>query len=160
MKRIVLDTNCLLMSIPQHSPYRIVWTQFLLGEFELCVSNEILEEYQEILARKTTPSIASNVVSIMLNAPNICLVTPYYRFGLIASDVDDNKFVDCAIASGADFLVTNDAHFKVLAQTPFPKVNTLSLPEFCSALRDYNYGTSENLLLNEPSIPYGQDWQL
>lgn len=83
MKRVVLDTNCLLMSIPQHSPYRDVWTRFLLGEFELCVSNEILEEYQEILAKKTTPSIASNVVSIMLNAPNICLVTPYYRFGLI-----------------------------------------------------------------------------
>ena len=49
MKHIVLDTNCLLMSIPQHSPYRIVWNQFLLGKFVLCVSNEILEEYQEIL---------------------------------------------------------------------------------------------------------------
>lgn len=157
MKRVVLDTNCLLMSIPQHSPYRDVWTRFLLGEFELCVSNEILEEYQEILAKKTTPSIASNVVSIMLNAPNICLVTPYYRFGLITADVDDNKFVDCAIASGADCLVTNDAHFKVLAQIPFPKVNTLSLQEFTSGLRDYNYGTSENTLLNEPAVVYGQE---
>ena len=157
MKRVVLDTNCLLMSLPQHSPYRNVWTRFLLGEFELCVSNEILEEYQEILAEKTTPSIASNVVSIMLNAPNICLVTPYYRFDLIASDVDDNKFVDCAIAAGADCLVTNDAHFRILAQTPFPKVNTLSLQEFSSVLRNYDYGTSECTLLNEPAVVYGQE---
>lgn len=157
MRHIVLDTNCLLMSIPQHSPYRIVWNQFLLGKFVLCVSNEILEEYQEILASKTTPSIASNVVSIMLNAPNIRLVTPYYRFALITTDHDDNKFVDCAIASGADCLVTNDTHFKILAQTPFPKVRTLSLQELCNELRKYNYGESESSSLNEPSIPYGQE---
>ena len=157
MKHIVLDTNCLLMSIPQHSPYRIVWNQFLLGKFVLCVSNEILEEYQEILASKTTPSIASNVVSIMLNAPNIRLVTPYYRFALITTDPDDNKFVDCAIASGADCLVTNDTHFKILTQTPFPKVSTLSLQEFCKELREYNCGESKSSFLNEPSIPYGQE---
>ena len=157
MRHIVLDTNCLLMSIPQHSPYRIVWNHFLLGKFVLCVSNEILEEYQEILANKTTPSIASNVVSIMLNAPNIRLVTPYYRFDLITSDPDDNKFVDCAIASGAECLVTNDAHFKILTQTPFPKVSTLSLQEFCNELQEYNYGEGERLSLNEPSISYGQE---
>ena len=157
MRHVVLDTNCLLMSIPQHSPYRIVWTQFLLGKFVLCVSNEILEEYQEILANKTTPSIASNVVSIMLNAPNIRLVTPYYRFELITSDADDNKFVDCAIASGADCLITNDAHFKVLAQTPFPKVKTLSIQEFCHELGIYNCGSSDSPLLNEPSVSYGQE---
>ena len=157
MKHIVLDTNCLLMSIPQHSPYRIVWNQFLLGKFVLCVSNEILEEYQEILASKTTPSIASNVVSIMLNAPNIRLVTPYYRFALITTDPDDNKFVDCAIASGADCLVTNDTHFKILSQTPFPKVSTLSLQEFCKELREYNCGENKSSSLNEPSIPYGQE---
>lgn len=158
MKRAVLDTNCLLMSIPQHSPYRAVWIRFLLGEFELCVSNEILEVYQEILSNKTTPSIASNVVSIMLNAPNIRLVTPYYRFGLITSDVDDNKFVDCAIASGADYLVTNDAHFKILAQTPFPKVNTYSLQEFCDILLGYGYtNDSPSSLLNEPAVTYGQE---
>lgn len=157
MRHVVLDTNCLLMSIPQHSPYRIVWTQFLLGRFVLCVSNEILEEYQEILAGKTTPTIASNVVSIMLNAPNIRLVTPYYHFDLITSDPDDNKFVDCAIASGTDCLVTNDAHFKALAQTPFPKVNALSLQEFCYELREYNCGVSESSLLNEPIVTYGQE---
>ncbi|MBR5595998.1 MAG: PIN domain-containing protein [Paludibacteraceae bacterium] len=111
----------------------------------------------EILASKTTPSIASNVVSIMLNAPNIRLVTPYYRFALITTDPDDNKFVDCAIASGADCLVTNDTHFKILTQTPFPKVSTLSLQEFCKELWEYNCGESKSSSLNEPSIPYGQE---
>lgn len=62
MKRIVLDTNCLLMSIPKGSPYRIVWDAFLEGRFVLCISNEIIEEYSEILSNKTTSSVASNVI--------------------------------------------------------------------------------------------------
>lgn len=42
-------------------------------------------------------------------------------------DPDDNKFVDCAIASNAHFLVSQDKHFKVLAEIPFPKVNVLQI---------------------------------
>ena len=56
----------------------------------MCLSNEIVEEYQEILSNKTTTSIASNVISTILNQHNIELITPYYRFGLIQADADDN----------------------------------------------------------------------
>ena len=159
MKRIVLDTNCLLMSLPQHSPYRDVWTRFLLGEFELCISNEILEEYQEILAQKTTPSIASNVVSIMLNAPNICLVTPYYRFGLISSDLDDNKFVDCAISANAQYIVSEDRHFDVLKKCSFPKVDVIGIDLFVDLLKSETFFTNESdepFRLNDPATSYGK----
>ena len=37
--RIVLDTNCIIQSIPKKSPFRIVWESFLTGENTLCVSN-------------------------------------------------------------------------------------------------------------------------
>ena len=154
MRHIVLDTNCLLMSLPKTSLYRIVWNHFLAGKYILCVSNEILEEYQEILSVKTTPSIASNVVSTILNCPNIRLITPYYRFGLIPSDVDDNKFVDCAIASGADYIVTNDAHYRILEQISFPKVGTLSIKDFCELLYMGGSSKDESTLVNEEQVPY------
>ena len=154
MRHIVLDTNCLLMSLPKTSPYRIVWNHFLAGKYILCVSNEILEEYQEILSVKTTPSIASNVVSTILNCPNIRLITPYYRFGLIPSDVDDNKFVDCAITSGADYIVTNDAHYRILEQISFPKVGTLSIKEFCEFLYVGGSSKHDSTLANEEQVPY------
>ena len=38
MRRIVLDTNCLLMALPSRSPYHRVWTDFLSGTLEFCVS--------------------------------------------------------------------------------------------------------------------------
>lgn len=153
MKRIVLDTNCLLMCIPKKSPYRIVWNAFLKGEFILCLSNEILEEYLEILSNKTTSSIAGNVISTILNQRNVELINPYFRFGLIQSDMDDNKFVDCAIVANAEFLVSNDSHFKVLERIPFPKVNILRLQSFSRILEGYSWNEDISLL-NEPEIEY------
>ena len=43
---IVLDTNSLIMSIAPKSPYRSVWQAFLGGDYNLCISNEIMEEAQ------------------------------------------------------------------------------------------------------------------
>lgn len=134
MKRIVLDTNCLLMSIPRISPYRNVWDALLEGDFTLCVSTEILDEYHEIISAKTNPIIADNVLSTILNSSNVYYSTPYYRFGLIDTDYDDNKFVDCCIASGASFIVTNDHHFDILCSTPFPRVNVISINEFSNTI--------------------------
>ena len=96
----------------------------------------------------------NETISTILNCPNIRLITPYYRFGLISSDADDNKFVDCAITSGADYIVTNDAHFDVLEHIPFPKVSTLSIKDFSEELYTSNTSGVSSTLLNEERIPY------
>lgn len=130
MNPVVIDTNCLLQIIARKSPYRPIWDAFLTGRFDLCVSNEILEEYQEILGQQITPTIAENVVLLILNRENVRLVDPHFRMRLITADPDDNKFVDCAFAAGADYLVSEDNHFNVLRATPFPQLNLITLDEF------------------------------
>jgi len=55
MRYVVLDTNCLLASIDKRSKFHSVWTSFLNKTYHLCVSNEIMSEYEEIIARKTSP---------------------------------------------------------------------------------------------------------
>jgi len=127
---VVIDTNCLLQIIARCSPYRPIWDAFLAGRYELCVSNEILDEYQEILAQQITPTIAENVVLLMLNQSNVRLVDPHFRMQLITADPDDNKFIDCAFAAGADYLVSEDSHFDILRRTPFPQLNLVTLDEF------------------------------
>ncbi len=134
MRSIVLDTNCLLMSLPRISPYRLIWDSFLDGRFVLCVSNEIIEEYLEILSSKIGYAIAINVISTIIASRYTRFITPYYRFGLIKSDEDDNKFVDCAIAANADYIVSEDAHFNSLAEIPFPHVNVLRIKRFTALL--------------------------
>ena len=130
MNPVVIDTNCLLQIISRHSPYRPIWDAFLAGRFTLCASNEILDEYQEILEQQITPTVAENVIMFILNQKNVLLVDPHFRMGIITADPDDNKFVDCAFAVGADYLVSEDSHFRVLQETPFPKLNLVTLDEF------------------------------
>ena len=136
MRHIVLDTNCLLVSISNSSKFHSVWTAFLNEEFYLCVSNEILTEYEEILARKTSPAFAEMIIHIILNSENVVFVSPYYRFELIVADPDDNKFVDCAVVANADYIVSQDAHFDVLKKIDFPKVNVIRIEEFVKELRN------------------------
>lgn len=135
MMRIVLDTNCLLMILPRRSPYRIVWDEFLACHIVFCLSNDIMEEYVEKLSEKTSPEVASNVINTILNKKdNVVLVDPRYRFRLIEADPDDNKFTDCAVAAGADLLVSNDSHFRALRSISYPRVKVVDLPSFVGLL--------------------------
>lgn len=133
---IVLDTNILLVCLAKISKYRVIFDALLAGRFTLAISNEILHEYTEILQLKTNQTIANNVAQLLLNLPNTTKIEVYYRWSLIKQDSDDNKFVDCAIAANADYIVTNDRHFQELNRIGFPKVEVLSAADFLSKIND------------------------
>lgn len=128
--KIVLDTNCLLVSISKYGEAYPVWRGFLDGRYTLCVSTEILEEYEEIIGSMTTPDIARNVVDAILKRKNVERIDPYFHWHLITADPDDNKFVDCAICGHAELIVSNDKHFDVLKAIDFPYVQVLKLQEY------------------------------
>lgn len=134
VRPVVIDTNCLIQMMSKRSPYRPIWDAFLAQKFILCVSTEILDEYQEIVEQQTTAQIAENLVLLILNSINVRYVDPHFRLQLITADPDDNKFVDCAFASGADYIVSEDSHFNVLVHTPFPMFNVLTMDEFLKKL--------------------------
>ena len=134
MRRIVLDTNCLLQSLPSNSPYHKIWTEVLNGNIQLCVNTEILNEYEEILSRKTSKEIARNVVEAIARLSTTYYQEVYIHFGLITADVDDNKFVDCAVAADAEYIVTNDKHFKELKKIPWPKLSIIKIKEFIAMI--------------------------
>ena len=135
-RRIVLDTNCLLQAISRRSRFHPIWREFVQGRYELCVTTEILNEYEEILSRYTSPVVGRMVVEAILRANNVVRVDAQFRFGLIESDPDDNKFVDCAIVANAEYIVTDDAHFDVLKDIPFPRVLVMTAEAFLADLEN------------------------
>lgn len=135
MKRVVLDTNCLLASISSRSEFFIVWRGLHEGKYTLCVSNDILAEYEEIIAQKATPTVAKHVVDALVDSDYVEFVDPQFRLGLIRKDPDDNKFVDCAFAANAAFIVSNDHHFDILESIEFPKIMVLRLQQFAAMLK-------------------------
>ena len=107
---------------------------FAAEAFEWVISNEILTEYDEILTRRYSPLTAAAVLNVLAFAPNTHRQEAYYKWQLITEDPDDNKFVDVAIAASADFLVTNDRHFQLLRQLPFPRVPVVRFQTFLASL--------------------------
>jgi len=128
--KIVLDTNCLLVSVQEYSDYFWLWEAFCSKKYTLCYTDEILNEYQEILSRYYSVEFAKLVIDALLNAPNIEQIKVYYKWMLILADPDDNKFVDCAISANANFIVSNDKHFNVLNNIDFPKINVIDIDTF------------------------------
>ena len=78
----------------------------------------------------------NNAVEVLLTSTNVQLISPSYRFLLIKDDPDDDKFVDCAVAGNADFIVSHDKHYNILKEVSFPKVNVIKIPEFKEVLED------------------------
>lgn len=128
--RIVLDTNSLIQCVSYNSTYHSIWQSVLKGQNTLCISNEILFEYEEILTRFFNHVFAETVIQALLESEHVELINPSFRFNLITVDLDDNKFVDCAIQANARYIVTNDRHYDVLRQIDFPKVGIIKLMDF------------------------------
>lgn len=133
--RVVIDTNILLISLPKISKYRPIFDGLLSGIYELIISNSIYAEYIEIISRKTTDSIAQNLAELLDQLGNVEKTDIFFSWNLITSDPDDNKFVDCAISANANYLVTNDNHFKVLKEIDFPSVEVIDADSFLEIIR-------------------------
>lgn len=128
--KVVIDTNVLIAMIGLASPFRWIFDSVITGELTMCVTTEILLEYREILARKNGEEVAENMIQFFSVHPFIEKVEPFYRFRVIEQDPDDDKFVDCAVAASADYIISNDRHFENPRLQTFPKVNVLTVNEF------------------------------
>ena len=136
LPKIVLDTNCLLQIMGARSKYHFLFEKFLTGSYILCVSTEILFEYEEILRQKASPVAADLFMKVIARSRNVERKDPYFHLGLVKQDDDDNKFVDCAFVSQADYIVTDDGHFDEAAKSPFPLFRVMRLDAFAEMMKE------------------------
>lgn len=129
MKKVVLDTNILLVSISSKSKLHWVFKHLLNNKFSLCVTTDILAEYAEIIEQKINQQTSEHILGVLKNLQNVHFINTYFRFNLL-NDEDDNKFVDCAIASNAKYIVSHDKDFDVLATIDFPKIKVIDTKTF------------------------------
>jgi uncharacterized protein len=128
--KVVIDTNCLLPSIPPKNPEYWLYLAFRHKAFDWVVSNEVTLEYEEMIIYFYSQHTADLVLNILLTASNVILSDQFICWNLITDDPDDNKFADLAICANVHYLVTNDNHFRVLKELPFPTVKVVTLAEF------------------------------
>jgi uncharacterized protein len=113
--RVCIDTNVLVQLFGTARPLSRITDALQQGRLEFAVSNEILLEYEETLTHLSGQGrwemVWRFLDSVSRLHGKVLHVEPQYRFGIITVDPDDNKFVDCAIAVEADFILTSDRHF-------------------------------------------------
>lgn len=127
--KIVLDTNVLLVSVSERSRLHWVFRKLLDKEYTLCVTTDILSEYAEIIEQQMGVEASQSVLGTIESLSNVEFITTYYKFQLLR-DEDDDKFVDCAIAANAKYIVSHDKDFNVLKNIDFPKVNVIDTTTF------------------------------
>ncbi|PIU64516.1 MAG: putative toxin-antitoxin system toxin component, PIN family [Armatimonadetes bacterium CG07_land_8_20_14_0_80_40_9] len=128
MRRIVLDTNIIISGLAwKGKPSKIIdlWKE---GKLELCLSGEVLDEYLELLNRKLESSYYKWFVRLIEEAKYVKIVKPGEHFHIIEEDPDDDKFIDCAVESQADFIISGDEHLKKLEE--FQGIPILSPDDF------------------------------
>ncbi|MEO8147761.1 MAG: putative toxin-antitoxin system toxin component, PIN family [Bacteroidia bacterium] len=128
--RIVLDTNAMLVAASASSPFCWIFSGILKNNYYLCISTEIAMEYEEVISRHVGNAVADAILIALKEAENVIWIESSFRWNLIKADPDDNKFVDCAIAGNAKFIVSEDRHFQILKTITFPKVEVLTIDEF------------------------------
>ncbi len=75
--KIVLDTNVLLVSFSSNSALHWVWESLLNNRFSLCVTTDILLEYEEVITRHIGYTTAEAVLDAISDLPNLIFVTKH-----------------------------------------------------------------------------------
>ena len=119
--RIVLNTNVIIRAISGRSLSSLLFDALLNQQFTLCVSTEILPEYEEKITQIFDAEVAELVVITLVVLPNVQRTEVYFNLRLIAQDADDDKFVNCAFAANTHYIVPEDRHFRILTHINFPK---------------------------------------
>ena len=124
MQKVIIDTNVIVSSLIQKSyPYHIIFDLFIEDKMLLCISPQLMAEYNAVLTRpkfaKFQEFVAKARFVLALIEKKAMRYTPQITIDLI-SDKDDNKILELADESTADFVITgntNDFTFPAYKQT-------------------------------------------
>ena len=115
MIRAVVDTNVFISSFFGGNPRKVIdlWKS---GEITLCLSKPIVDEYIEVLRRLELQSEKELEELLGLFAHGFHLVytakTP--ELHVVEEDPEDDKFIECAVALKAKFVITGDSAVRKL----------------------------------------------
>ena len=113
MLKLVIDTNVVISALlkPESSP-ALIMSLVLRGNCTLCLTEKIFAEYEEVSGRGKFKKLDHGSVREFLSTlrRRALWVVPKVQVDGITKDPDDNVFLECALESRADFLITGNIH--------------------------------------------------
>jgi putative PIN family toxin of toxin-antitoxin system len=136
--KIVLDTNVLISAVVFGGKPRQILELVIEGKLKLFLSDPILEEFKEVIGRSKfnyPSSMVHFIINELLAIAN--LVDPREKLELIEKDPQDNRIMECAIETNADFIISGDKH--LLEFNPYKGIKILPPNEFLSEMNSIIY---------------------
>lgn len=109
--RIVSDTNFLISAVLwDKSVSHKLLIKLIEKDIEIFTSINILKEFKEVITRdfKYNKQEIESIVSKLLNF--IKIIKPNIKIDIIKKDKDDNKILECAVSSNAEYILSYDNH--------------------------------------------------
>ncbi len=120
---VVIDTNVLVPALNERHAFSCILDRWVAGDLTWAVSTDVLMEYEEVITRMLGVrrwGKLSRLMDVMeAGQENLIHVATYFQFLTITGDRDDDKFADCSIAAHADYIITEDRHFRTLADAGY-----------------------------------------
>lgn len=115
----VVDANIVKSGLlSRNGASNVVLLGMLEGTIPFAASTAIILEYEDVLMREgersVLPLIGRDGVATLLDALcRTCRRTPiFYRFRPFLADPKDDLYIECALASQSDTIITFDGHFE------------------------------------------------
>jgi uncharacterized protein len=108
--RVVLDTNVFVSAVLGGALAELL-PAWRAGHFTLVVSDEIVGEYHRVLSRPKfglSEDVVDDIIGLVFRSAEF--FTPSERLNIVREDPSDNKFIEAAVAGGADLIVSGDSH--------------------------------------------------
>ena len=109
MTKVVLDTNVFVSSFFGGNPRKIV-NLWKTGGVTLCLSRPIIDEYIEVLRRLGLDDQGElgELLGLFARGFHVVFTARTLELHIVEDDPDDNKFIECAVALKADFIISGD----------------------------------------------------
>ena len=116
MRRVVIDTN-VMVSAYLGGRLETIIVAWIEGKFVLTVSNQIVNEYINVLSRpkfKIARAEVDDFAALILSKAEF--VVPGESIRVVEADPSDNKFLEAAVTGQADYIISGDKHLRDLKE--------------------------------------------
>lgn len=109
MIKVVFDTNVFVSSFFGGNPRKVV-NLWKTGEVTLCLSRPIIDEYIEVLRRLglQDEKELGELLGLFARGFHVVFTAKTHELHVVDDDPDDNKFIECAVALKAEYIITGD----------------------------------------------------
>ena len=133
MLKLVVDTNVVISALlkPESNP-ALIMSLILRGDCRLCVTEKIFSEYEEVSGRGKFKKLDQASLREFLSTlrSKALWVVPKVTIDGMTKDPEDNAFLECALESKADFLITGNIHH--FPEEKFRRASIVTPAEFVS----------------------------